>query len=172
MVKKSEKNRGLIKRVENGGILSIICHHLPWRWSIGTYQWKSMAIMPPSATNIFCHRFPVLMKNSGKFSTICHDGGVLEHIAGKWWHYMPPFAIKIEQAFLPSFARADGKWWQLFSSIATMMENGGIWWLVSGKWWNLVAFLPHQPLVALYTQKNYSSIVKPFWVQYMLQKCH
>ena len=49
------------------------------------------------------------MKSSGKFSTICHDGGVLEHIAGNRWHYMPPFAIKIEQAFLPPFARADGK---------------------------------------------------------------
>ena len=68
-----------------------------------------MAFMPPSATNIFCHRFPVLMKNSGKFSTICHDGGILEHIAENWWHYMPPFAIKIEQAFLPPFASADGK---------------------------------------------------------------
>ena len=85
---------------------AIICHDDGVLEHIGE---KSMAIMPPSATNIFCHRFPVLMKNSGKFSTICHDGGVLEHIAGKWWHYMPPFAIKIEQAFLPSFARADGK---------------------------------------------------------------
>ena len=48
LVKKSEKNRGLIKRVENGGILSIICHDDGVLEHIGENRWQ------------LCHQVPLI----------------------------------------------------------------------------------------------------------------
>ena len=120
---KEWKNRGLIKRVENGGILSIICHEDGVLEHIGENRWQ------------LCHQVPLI------FFAI-----VFQY----WWKTVanfPPFAMTVEYwnisleiggiicHHLPSRLNRH-----FCHRLPELMENDGNYFHRLPPWWRTVAF--------------------------------